>query len=201
MSSDPMKDSFLEGLSEPKPNPGGGAGSAHGALLALCIAEKVARLELGRHSKGEGALSTSSLATIEDLKGRLLSLREQDTQAYLRLAEAIASGAKGSQFADALAQAINCPMMIVKAGLRILACLAEIGESCKKHLLSDLQVALEFSFAAMRGAFHIARANVKLTPNSASRKKSLSRLAALQKEAERAFRYSSDLLNSYAVEK
>jgi formiminotetrahydrofolate cyclodeaminase len=201
MSTDLTNDPFLEELSEPKPNPGGGSASAHGALLALCIAEKVARLELGRHSQGKGASSGPSLAVIEDLKARLLSLREQDSQAYLRLVEARASDDGDPQFAEALTQAINCPMMIVKVGLRILACVSEIGASCKKHLLSDLQVALEFSFAAMRGAFHIARANVKLTPNSAMRKKRLKRLTALQKEAERAFRYSSDLLNSYAVEK
>lgn len=196
-----MKDAFLDELSEPKPNPGGGAASAHGALLALCIVEKVARLELGRHSQGKGASSTSSVAAIEDLKAQLLSLREQDTQAYLRLAKAIASSAKDSQFAAALAQAINCPMMIVRVGLRILACVSEIGGSCKKHLLSDLQVALEFSFAAMRGALHIARANMSLITDSPFRKNELEQLQAVREEAESAFRDCADLLNSRSLGK
>lgn len=196
MSSDLMKDSFLEELSEPRPNPGGGSASAHGALLALCIAEKVARLELARHAEGKGTRPERSLAAVADLKARLLSLREEDTQAYLKLAADRASDVKDSEFAEALVQAINCPLMIVRVSVRVLACVAEVGDYCRKHLISDLQVALEFSFAAIRGAFHIARANAKLTPDSAPRKKRLGLLPPIEKDAERAYRYASELLKS-----
>ncbi|MBI5247919.1 MAG: cyclodeaminase/cyclohydrolase family protein [Desulfomonile tiedjei] len=192
-----MTDSFIEELSQPKPNPGGGAASAHGALLALGIVEKIVRLELRRDFAAGLSPSTQLLDAVMELKTRLSSLREEDSRAYLRLAEARALDPDVSQVAEALNQAIECPKLMMQCGCKILILITEIGASCKRHLVSDLQVSAELASAAVRGAFHIATANTRFVKDAASRADRLRQLAAISRDAETRFRNAQDILNSY----
>ena len=64
--------------------------------------------------------------------------------------------------------------------------LAWAGERCQRHLLSDLLVAGEFLGAALRGAAHIAGANLPLVREEENR-------CALAAELEQSRRAGEDL--------
>ncbi|AFM25037.1 cyclodeaminase/cyclohydrolase family protein [Desulfomonile tiedjei] len=158
-----MKDAFLEALSRPRPDPGGGAASAYGALLSVAIVEKIVRIELQRNeNSGSESVLTRMLSTVVVLQKDCAQWCEQDVQAYLELARVRKAGITGSELISSMESAVECPLNIMQSGLRILKCIADVGSLCRKHLISDLQVAAEFARAAIYGASHITSANLLL---------------------------------------
>jgi formiminotetrahydrofolate cyclodeaminase len=189
-------DSFIEELSQPKPSPGGGAACAHGALLALGLVEKIARLELQRLSSGIRSVPARSLSDVQDLKAIFLSLRQEDSRAYLALAETKASAADNSLLAEALEQAIECPVLMMKNGIRVLGLICRIGALCKRHLVSDLQVACECGLAVVRGASRIGVANILIMKDPVLRSNKLLEVAEILEDAQAAYQKSAELLDS-----
>ena len=57
---------------------------------------------------------------------------------------------------------MEVPRQIMAAAHAALDLTSRAGEQCKKHLVSDLLVVVEFLGAALEGAYHIARANLPL---------------------------------------
>lgn len=188
-------DAFIEKLALPQPNPGGGAASAHGAILALGIAKKIVNLEMLRQTCGSASLVEPSLDTLEELETRLLSLRDEDGRSYLRLALARTEG-RGPKLQQALEQATDCPVLIMTASLKLLTCLSKIAAWCKRHLISDLKVAAEFALAAVRGACHIAMANASHIEDSDKRAVRSEQIGDLLQEAETVFRNILKLVHS-----
>lgn len=157
-------DSFLEKLAQARPDPGGGAAAAYGAGLALALLEKVVRLEARRRPNPAGeppAAWEEALARLQRLTETLARLREEDVRAYFELTAARASG-DAAVLAAALREAVDCPRRIMQQIGAALELLAWAGARCRPHLVSDLLVAGEFLGAALRGAAHIARANLPL---------------------------------------
>ncbi len=155
--------SFLDQLSQPRPDPGGGAAAAYGGMLALALLEKVARLEAQRPSNQGGRQGwEEKLEQIKQLTTDLDRLREEDVRAYAQLARVRASGSRGRDWEEAVAYGLQVPREIMTQAREALALLAWAGARCRKHLVSDLQVAREFLGAAFQGAYHIARANLPL---------------------------------------
>jgi len=164
-------DSFLKELAKAQPNPGGGAAAALGARLGLALLEKVVCLEGQRpvNPKGHQGLAwEETRARLRRLAERLRELQDQDVQAYSRLAAARAAG--DAQRLTAAAQAaVSCPEEIARQAAAALELLAWAGERCRRHLLSDLLVGCEFLGAALRGAHHIAGANLPLVGQETTR--------------------------------
>ncbi len=157
-------DSFLEELAKAQPNPGGGAAAALGARIGLALLEKVVRLEGRRpvNPKGHQGLAWEETRDrLRRLAERLRELQGQDVQAYSRLAAARAAG-DAQRLTAAAQEAVNCPEEIARQAAAALELLAWAGERCRRHLLSDLLVGCEFLGAALRGAHHIAGANLPL---------------------------------------
>jgi formiminotetrahydrofolate cyclodeaminase len=164
-------DSFLKQLAQARPNPGGGAAAAYGAGLALALLEKVVRLEAQRPPNPAGeppVVWRKALARLQRLTENLSRLREEDVSAYFNLSAARASG-DAAVLAAALREAVACPRRIMQQVSAALELLAWAGARCRPHLVSDLLVAGEFLGAALRGAAHIARANLPLMPDEAGR--------------------------------
>jgi formiminotetrahydrofolate cyclodeaminase len=156
-----MQDDFLSKLSQPRPDPGGGAASAHGGLLALAVMEKIAQLELRRrHGTDDESDWKSLLGIVRRLTESLSGLRERDCAAYLQLARVRANGVQVDRLQDAWTEAVECPIMIIKTSTEAMPVLSAIGTGCSKHLVPDLLVAVEFLAATVRSAGHIAAANV-----------------------------------------
>jgi formiminotetrahydrofolate cyclodeaminase len=163
--------SFLKELAKAQPNPGGGAAAAFGARLGLALLEKVVCLEGQRpvNPKGSPGLPwEKTLARLRRLAELLRELQEQDVQAYSRLTAARAAG-NAQRLTAAAQEAVSCPEEIARQAAEALKLLAWAGKRCRRHLLSDLMVGCELLGAALRGAHHIAGANLPLVGNEASR--------------------------------
>jgi formiminotetrahydrofolate cyclodeaminase len=185
-----MKGAFLEELSKPQPNPGGGAAAAYGASVAVALLEKITRLELNRHSEEEREkrLWERRLERVRELAESFSLLREEDVQAYMRLAQARTSGMQGSQLFSAIDMAIRCPAEIMEKAHAALLLLSDAGKECGKHLVSDLQVAGELLKAAMEGAFQIGCANLALVHEVSRREQILEKLSKNRERAWRAYK-------------
>jgi len=169
-----MTPSFLEQLSQPRPDPGGGAAAAYGGMLALALVAKVAQLEAQRPAnQGNRQVWEEKLGEIKLLSGDLERLREEDVRAYSQIAQVRASGSRGPEWQEAVEYALKVPQEIMARAREALALLAWAGARCRRHLVSDLQVGREFLGATLQGAYHIARANLPLVAD-ASRQLELS---------------------------
>ena len=159
-----MHRSFIKSLSSPnQPVPGGGAAAAYAGSVALALFEKIIRVEMSRHQDGPETLAWKDLlCRVLSVAERLYQLRDEDGRSYLRLMETKTSGKAQEEVEDALKQAIDCPMEIMKQANEALGHVCQVAEHCREHLLSDLKVVCEILRAAGLGAYHIARANIRL---------------------------------------
>jgi formiminotetrahydrofolate cyclodeaminase len=200
-----MGDSFLEDLSRPRPDPGGGAAAAHGALLGVALLHKVVRLEAGRRQgyrpsdPPAGPPSPSrrfpwdqALKKVQEFMETLKQLRHRDVQAYSQLSRAGSSG-QAEEMLAAVREAVRSPGKIMEHSAAALALLSEAGTHCRRHLVSDLLVACEFLGAAIQGAYHIASANLQRVKTAAERK-------ALAQEIHRACQPGLELYQRVKVE-
>ncbi len=181
-----MTPSFLKDLARAQPNPGGGAAAAYGALLALALVEKVLGLEDRRRPPEENPLSPweRQLKRLSYLSASLSQLQEEDVQAYLNLARARKEGVRDPQLLAAVKQAIRVPREIMARAQEGLEAVAWAGQRCRRHLVSDLEVAVEFLAAALNGAHHIARANLPLVAETALRRQLADDLAEMARRGQ-----------------
>lgn len=163
-------DSFLQELAQPRPDPGGGAAAAFAARLGLALLEKVLHLEGARGREPKGKVSFSweeALTQLRQMSETLEKTQEEDVRAYANLAAARSSG---SNVAEAIREALDCPKRVVIHAGKALELLAWAGGRCKPHLVSDLLVACELLGAALTGAYHIACANLSLVTPEENRR-------------------------------
>lgn len=181
-----MTPSFLKDLARAQPNPGGGAAAAYGALLALALVEKVLGLEDRRRPPEENPLSPweRQLKRLSYLSASLSQLQEEDVQAYLNLARARKEGVRDPQLLAAVKQAIRVPREIMARAQAGLEAVAWAGQRCRRHLVSDLGVAVEFLAAALNGAYHIACANLPLVAETALRRQLADDLAEMARRGQ-----------------
>lgn len=190
-----MTFSFLEHLSQPRPDPGGGAAAAFGGMLALALLAKVARLEAQRPAnQGDRQVWEEKLEQIRQLTADLDRLREDDVRAYAQMAQVRASDRQGPEWQEAVEYALEVPQEIMAAAQEALALVAWAGARCRKHLVSDLQVALEFLGAALQGAYHIARANLPLVADEARRQDFSQKLTEAAQAGREEFMKAGEIL-------
>jgi formiminotetrahydrofolate cyclodeaminase len=177
-----MADSFLDDLRRPRPDPGGGAAAAHGALLGMALVEKIALVEQRRASRKNGEDHTDH--TWEALLRQALRLqvvftrlRAEDVQAYHALAEVLKAGDDPDRLQDALDTAVQCPLRIMESSREALTLVEDAGKRCRQYLVADVLVACEFLGAAVEGAHHIAMANIPLVESPSVRERWLSELS------------------------
>ncbi len=190
-----MTNSFLEQLSQPRPDPGGGAAAAYGGMLALALLAKVAQLEALRPSnQGNRQVWEEKLEQIKQLTADLDRLREEDVRAYFNLAQTRASACHDPVRKEAVAYALQVPQEIMGRAREALALVAWTGARCRKHLVSDLQVAREFLGAASQGACHIARANLPLVADASQHREAAQKLSRAAHEGQQAFLEAGEVL-------
>ncbi|MEW6659926.1 MAG: cyclodeaminase/cyclohydrolase family protein [Thermodesulfobacteriota bacterium] len=190
-----MSASFLDQLSQPRPDPGGGAAAAFGGMVALALLEKVAQLEAQRPAhQGQRPVWEEKLGQIGQLAADLDRLREEDVRAYAQMAQVRASGSRGQEWQEAVAYALQVPQEIMARAEEALTLVAWAGARCRKHLVSDLQVAREFLMAALQGAYHIARANLPLVAEEARRQEFSRQLAEAENRGRQVFQEAGSAL-------
>lgn len=190
-----MAPSFLKQLSQPRPDPGGGAAAAYGGMLALALLEKVVLLEAQRPSnQGDRQAWAEKLAQIRQLTADLDRLREEDVRAYAQMARVRASGSRGREWQEAVAYALKVPLEIMVRAREALVLLAWTGARCRKHLVSDLQVAREFLRSAFQGTYHITRANLPFVADAARRQDLSQELSQTAQAGRQAFLEAGEIL-------
>jgi formiminotetrahydrofolate cyclodeaminase len=139
-------------------------------MVAVALLEKVVQLEAQRPAnQGNPQVWEEKLDQIRQLTADLDRLREEDVRAYAQMAQVRTSGCHNPEWQEAVEHAMEVPREIMVKAREALALAAWAGARCKKHLISDLQVAREFLMAALQGAYHIARANLPLVAEEARR--------------------------------
>ena len=170
-----MNEPFLVALASPEPSPGGGSAAGYSACLGVALVKKVIHLELLR-SRTSAELTTlwkNLLEQANEMEKGLEQLIEEDGRAYLEFVEA-RTDCRRTNFTDALERAVECPFKIMKQSGEGLRLISEVGERCARHLLSDLLVSGESFLAAVRGAYHIAWANICLLPGNSLQQPAIS---------------------------
>jgi len=172
-----MKDDFLQKLSRPRPDPGGGAATAYGGLLAVALLEKIVQLERRRRRQDATIESLWARLSTEvfTLSGEFSRLLQEDIEAYGKLQKALRGGGP-EELHEAVDTAVQCPVQIMANAQRGLLAIIDAGMWCKQHLLADLLVAAELLGAVLQGAFQIASANVPLLADSAEQQQCRARL-------------------------
>lgn len=195
-----MQDSFIAALASPdQPIPGGGAAAAYAGSVALALLKKIVRVEMRRHQGiSEDSPWEDLLDQVSALGQNLYRLSDEDGRSYLRLAEVKNSGQSEKEVASALKEAIECPMKIMEQAYEALSCVSQTAKNCKAHLLSDLQVVCELLGAAGGGAYHITRANLRLTADPILKTDYQNRLNNLYDYGTEALKQAQDsILQSY----
>lgn len=162
-----MNEPFLVALANPEPSPGGGSAAGYSACVAIALVKKVIHLELlrSRTLPQVTAFWKGLLNQANEMGKALEELIEEDGKAYLEFVEA-RSDCRSTNIASALDRAVECPVSIMEQSSQGLGLISEVGKRCGKHLLSDLLVSGESFLAAVRGAYHIAWANICLLPGN-----------------------------------
>ena len=179
---------FLLALERSTPVPGGGSAAAYAASVGLALLEKIVRLESERSGRApEERLDWEALlGRVRRLAEIFRRLRDEDSDAYVRLAEARRS--KDEQaIHGAWEQAIACPMAIMEEAHEALLLAREAGERCKGNLVADVLVVLQLLRAGCRGAYHIASANLGMGATLPAWKGELTTPAELCTRAENLF--------------
>lgn len=188
--------SFLEELASPRPDPGGGSAAAYSALVALALAEKVGRLELGRAHADDsgGSFWKQQLLAIHGLQEIFARLCHQDILVYAKVADALRHQTIGEQRRIAILEAIECPRQIMDSVITAMATALAIGEHCRLHLVADVMVAVELLGGALQGACHIAMANVPWLEGPSEQQELLEQLTRENRAGvEQLFRVRADL--------
>jgi formiminotetrahydrofolate cyclodeaminase len=197
-----MHDSFLEALAAPKPIPGGGAAAAHGACVGLALLEKIVLVELKRDQIISDYSWSDLLEEVKASSRTLLQLRDEDGKAYMRFAKAKTFGKSDEDILEALKQAVESPMAIMKAAKSSLDLVARAGNHCKGHLLSDLLVVCELLRAAIKGTHRIAQANLSVMGGPSLRRPYQDKLNQVQVESRELFKsVEKDILERAKISK
>jgi formiminotetrahydrofolate cyclodeaminase len=197
-----MHDSFLEALAAPKPIPGGGAAAAHGACVGLALLEKIVLVELKRDQIISDYSWSDLLEEVKASSRTLLQLRDEDGKAYMRFAKAKTFGKSDEDILEALKQAVESPMAIMKEAQSSLDLVARAGNHCKGHLLSDLLVVCELLRAAINGTHRITQANIGVMGAPSLRRPYQDKLNQVQVESRELFKsVEKDILERAKISK
>lgn len=190
-----MGDGFLQELSRPRPDPGGGAAAAFGARVGVALLLKVAQLEERRTSgcrPGPASWPERRQAGAS-LEQALEELQEEDVRAYTGLAANFRRGGEARE--EAALQATEIPYRIAAAAREGLSLAAAVGGHCARHLLADVQVAVELLAGSGRGAAAIAGANLPWLAPAASQEWAR-RLEDLVKEIDAVLAQAREVLEA-----
>ena len=152
----PTLDGWLEELAAGTPAPGGGSAAALAGALSGALVAMVARLTAGR--KSFAAVQTrveEILYEANELRSELRRLMDEDAAAYARV------GAAGKTEKDqALLGAIETPLAMARAAVRLIALAGEIAMIGNPNARSDAKVAELLARATLAAAVENVRVNV-----------------------------------------
>lgn len=152
---------FIDELASKAPTPGGGGACAYCGALAAALSSMVCELTLGKaaYARYEEAVRTIADETAS-LQDRLIELIDLDARAFAPLAAAYAmpketpeeQEAKDRAMQEALVEAIEVPLSIMRACARVVELAESLVEKGSRLALSDAGASTLLSKAALQGA-------------------------------------------------
>ena len=185
---------FLAGLAAPTPAPGGGAAAAVSGATAAALVEMVAGLSLKKSPDGaEAALQQRTAAQMATLRAELLTLADDDANAYNAFIQAMRLPKVEEHERDARSRAMSAAAEhAAKVPLKTLRAITTAAEAARlltgRSLVSaasDLDVALRFARAAGLSAAENVEANLPFIDDPETRASLANQTAASVAAIER----------------
>lgn len=163
---------FAEELAGKSSVPGGGAAAAYAGAMSAALAQMVGNFTLGKkkYAEFEGDVNRIN-AQAASLRGRLVSLMDEDAEAFRPLAAAYAIPKEDPSRPEAIqratAKAAECPMRVMRLCCETVELLEELQDKGSRMLMSDVGCGA----ALCRGALEAAATNVYVNTASLSDRK------------------------------
>lgn len=156
-------DGLLKELASGKPAPGGGSAAALAGAMGAGLVHKVIVLTIGKKKYEEVEEHFNQLKRqISKLQEELLSLVDEDTQAYLAVVKS-----KGSQ--GSVLGAAEVPLKTAQKSFEVLKMAAYVSEYGNQNLRSDAFVAMELAQVGVYGALENVRVNLPFLKDEKAR--------------------------------
>lgn len=165
---------FLTVLSSKAPVPGGGGASAVGGAVGAALGQMVINLTVGkkRYADVEEEMLVL-LDRMEEMKGRLLDLADQDAEVFAPLAAAYSlpsqteeeKAQKEQVMEERLLAASQVPLEIMETSFQALDILEVLAEKGSRMAVSDVGVGVSLIRAALLGAVMNVYINTKSMKN------------------------------------
>jgi formiminotetrahydrofolate cyclodeaminase len=152
---------FVDVLASGEPVPGGGAAAAIAGSLGAALVAMVANLSEGRPKYAEhAALHARAIPAAKELQDRMLSLADEDAEAFAGYGAAMKLPrgtdeervARTAAIREAALAATLSPLRTVEASLEIVGLAEGLAGRSNKNASSDLEVAALMAVAACRAA-------------------------------------------------
>ncbi|WP_227764427.1 cyclodeaminase/cyclohydrolase family protein [Zhaonella formicivorans] len=160
---------FIEELASASPAPGGGSVSALAGALGAALVSMVANLTIGKEQfKADEEELQAVLAKASELKEKLMSYVDEDTEAFNRVMTAykLPKGteeekkARTQAIQEAMRQAASLPMEVAECCLEALQLTKTAVAKGNPNALSDGGVAVLMAFAGLQGAIFNVQINL-----------------------------------------
>jgi formiminotetrahydrofolate cyclodeaminase len=185
---------YLAALAAPTPAPGGGAAAAVSGATAAALVEMVAGLSLKKSADGaDAALQQRTVAQMATIRSELLTLADDDANAYDAFIQAMRLPKSEEQEREARGRAMSAAAERAAAiPLQTLRAIGSVAEAARlltgRSLVSaasDLDVALRFARAAGLSAAENVEANLPYIDDPETRATLASQAAAAVAALER----------------
>lgn len=185
---------FIEVLASDAPVPGGGGASALAGSIGMALGSMVSNLTVGKKKYADVQDDIQRiLKDGEVLQKRLLSLMDEDAQAFEPLSRAygLPRETKEQQekrdkiMEEALLVASMAPMKIMETCMEVIELLEELEGKGTRIAISDVGVGIQLTKAALNGASMNVFINTKLMKNKEKAKELNEKADALIQEGNK----------------
>ncbi len=171
---------FIDEVSEGTPTPGGGAAAAYVGALGSALNSMVGNLTVGKKSYADVEDDVKAcLVQLQEVRDQLIDLMDRDAQAFAPLAASFKmprgteeeKEARRVAMQEALIDAIEVPLAIVKACARVVELSDFMAHHGSKMALSDVATGVSFAKGALKGAALNIFVNAKMLEDRARAKR------------------------------
>ncbi len=156
---------FLDDLASKKPTPGGGATAALAGAMAASLVSMVAKLSVEKDKEFKEIEEKA-----EKLREELLSLADEDCQAFERVMKAYRTDKREPgrlrKIQKALEEAAQVPLETAQQSVEVVKMASFCVQEGNQNVVSDARVAIELATAGVYGALENVRINLESIKDS-----------------------------------
>ncbi len=187
-------DAYLEDAASEKPAPGGGSVSALAGALASAMGEMSANFTVGKEKFADVEDDVRRmLAELEECRGALLELMEEDVRAYSAVSEAYSmprgsqeeKGARREAIDRALRGAMHAPLRVMRRCGRVAGVADSLVEMANPNLITDVGVCAVLAEAACAAARFNVEINLKFLGDADLRRETEEEMDRLTERVEK----------------